>query len=175
MFALVRDMRLTDDDTDPPAAIEAWAGSRWTKHALLHELFQEFGLNSALIYAAQEVTPALWPWLPSDLTNELTDAGPLPDVHAFVRAQVGPDWMAIDATWPEPAASLGIEVNDHFEAGRDMRLACDPDELFHVPDDAPLHPYYEALVDRIVGEQQARRQRFFSRLASWIAEQQPTP
>ncbi len=169
MFALVRDMPLMAEDRHPSTALDAWTASRWMKHVLLHELYREFGLTSVLIYAAHEVTPALWPWLPADLLQEVEGAA-LPDVHAFVRAQVGADWMALDATWPQAAGALGVRVNDHFEAGRDMKLACDPDELFHVPDDVPPLEYYESMIEQVVGGQRERRERFFGRLAAWIEE-----
>lgn len=158
------------EDAEPATALERWRASQWTKHALLHELCREFGLQSVLIYAAHEIAPTTWPWLPAELMRAL-DAGPIPDVHAFVRVQIGQEWMALDATWPSAAAALGAPVNERFEVGRDMKLACDPDELFHAPEDGDLREYHRVLLARVAGDQIERRARFFAELTRLIDAQ----
>ncbi|MGE0228619.1 MAG: hypothetical protein AB7I38_07265 [Dehalococcoidia bacterium] len=167
LFALVRDMPLTADDAGIGPAIEDWRASQATKHILLYQLYRDFGLDCVLIYAAQEVTPSLRPWLPSELIDE-TVSDPIPDVHAFLRLNIGAEWMAIDATWPARTASHGVPTNDRFEPGRDMTLACDPDELFHVPDSTDPTEFYELLVSRIVGDAAERRRSFLRRLDAWL-------
>jgi len=168
LFALVRDMASAADDEEPPTAIERWRASQWTRHALLHQLYREFGLNSVLICATHAITTETWPWLPATVRREL-EVGPLPDVHSFVRVQIGSNWMAVDATWPSTARGLGAPVNDRFDAGRDMKLASDPDELFHAPEDGDdLREYYRALVVRVAGHDLERRARFFAELARLI-------
>lgn len=174
IFTLVRDMPFAPTDDEPAAVLDTWRASGWTKHFLLHELYSDFGLNPVLIYAAHEISPATWPWLPTALRSEVL-ADPLPDVHAFIRLQIGSEWMAIDATWPTAAASLGVPVNGRFEVGRDMKLACDPDELFHVNEDLDARTYYESMIERIVGEQVARRGSFFEALAHWLEERPADP
>ncbi|MEZ4552407.1 MAG: hypothetical protein AB7L91_11010 [Dehalococcoidia bacterium] len=167
LFALVRDMPLTANDARADAAIESWRASQSTKHVLLQQLYRDFGLDCVLIYAAHEVTPSLWPWLPPGLIEELAN-GSIPDVHAFLRLNLGAEWMAVDATWPARTASLGAPANSRFEPGRDMTLACDPDELFHVPDTADPTEYYELLVHRIVGDAAERRRSFLQHVAAWL-------
>lgn len=170
LFSLVRDMPLGAQDRMPSVALEEWRASPWMKHVLLHELYGEFGLTSILIYASQEITAEGWPWLPEQLRSEI-EARPLPDVEAFLRLQVGSEWMAVDATWPLWMRRLGVPVNERFEAGRDMRLACDPDELFHVPDDADATTSYRAVLLDVVGAEMGRRTQFFQDLTNWIDEQ----
>lgn len=172
LFALVRDMGPDAEEAELSTALERWRASQCTKHALLHQLYREFGLNSVLIYAAHVITPETWPWLPATVRQEL-GAGPLPDVHSFVRLQIGSEWMAVDATWPSMARSLGAPVNDRFEAGRDMRLGCDPDELFHAPEGRDLHEYYRTLLVRVAGHDLERRSRFFAELARVIDAEGP--
>ncbi|MBX7112330.1 MAG: hypothetical protein K1X87_10865 [Dehalococcoidia bacterium] len=169
LFSLVRDMPLSAEDAAPEGAIDEWSASPWTKHVLLHQLYRDFGLASALIYAAHEITPAAWPWLPPAMRSQLEL--PLPDVQAFLRVQIGSEWMAVDATWPLTLRGLGVPVNERFDAGHNMRLACDPDELFHVPEDANAGRLYQAILTGVTGDQMERRARFFRQLTSWFDEQ----
>lgn len=168
LFALVRDMPYQAADTDVGAAVREWRASGCTKHALLHELYREFGLQSILIQAAHEISVASWPWLPRALRDEL-EAGPVADVYTFLRVQVGSEWMAIDATWPTRLVASGTPMNERFEPGRDMRVACDPDELFHVPDETDPAVLRAELLGRLSSEQLERHSRFFGALEHWLA------
>ncbi len=171
IFALVRDMPYRPaSDGQPATTIEEWQGVASGKHALLHALYREFGLQSVLIHAACEITESSWPWLPDDLKAQLRD-GPLPDVHTFLRLEFGPEWMTLDATWPLAAGQLGIPVNERFEAGREMKLASEPDELFHVPEDVDPEEYKATILGGIVGDQAARRERFIETLSDWLAKE----
>src|SRR5690606_11564048 len=106
------------------------------KHYLLRDLLEELGLSATVMLAAHEFTSENAPWLPPNLATEVRLA-PLPDVHAFLRVEYNPvlhEWMTVDATWPAAARSLGLPSNPAFEPGRDQRIACDPIEVYHVPE-----------------------------------------
>jgi len=169
MFSLVRDMPYQRAaDPLPETTIQEWQGASSGKHYLLQALYQEFGLHSILIHAACQITAADWPWLPPDLKAQLLD-GPIPDVHTFLRLETGAEWMTVDATWPLAAARLGLPVNERFEAGRNMKVACEPEELFHVPDSVDPQAFKDTLIERFVGGQAGRRDRFMRALSAWLA------
>jgi hypothetical protein len=171
LFALVRDMPYERaSDAEPETTIEEWRGTSWGKHYLLHALYREFGLHSILLHATHEISSRDWPWLPPELQDQL-HAGPIPSVHTFVRMEMGTAWMTVDATWPVAAGQLHLPVNERFEAGRDMNVACDPDELFHVPEQADPHAFRATIIERFVGAQMERRERFITELSEWLARE----
>ena len=140
----------------------------------MHALFGELGLPSTLIACTHEFTPESAPWLPPHLLQE-AERAPVPDVHNFLRVQPFPnteradEWMTVDATWPLAAAGLGLPVNDRFELGRDQQPACDPIEVFHVPDDADPQELKERLIAIHAAGQEERRERFIVALSEWLA------
>ena len=170
LFALVRDMPYArPSQPTTQAAIEEWRATCSGKHVLLQALFEEFGRPSLLLCALHEFTPDNSPWLPPSLSAHLDD-GPLPDVHNFLRLQAsGGRWMTVDATWPLAAAALGLPVNERFEEGRDMLVACDPDEVLHAPPDADAYEFERQLIERHVGAHIDRRERFLAALSEWLA------
>ena len=171
LFALVRDMPYRPNpDPSPEATIEAWHATCWGKHYLLHTLFRDFGLQSTLIHAYYEVRPTEWRWLPEELLKE-AQAAPVPNLHTFVRLQLDDEWMAVDATWPAAAGRFGLPVNERFEPGRDMKLVCDPDELFHAPLDADPVTFRNRILADFIGDQLERRDRFFDALGDWLARE----
>jgi len=169
IFALVRDLPLAAPS--PPQAevvVAEWRGSNAGKHILLEDLYDEFGLPSLLMCATHEFTPRNTPWLPPALLAML-DAGPIPDVHMFLRLEYQPgEWMTLDATWPVTTAALGLPVNAVFERGVDMELACDADEFFHVPPDTDPWAFRARIEERHVGAETARRDGFIEALIDWL-------
>jgi hypothetical protein len=171
LFALVRDMPYERaSDAEPETAIDEWRGTSWGKHYLLHALYREFGLHSILLHATHEISVQDWPWLPPELQRELQD-DPIPSVHTFIRLEVGTEWMTVDATWPVAAGQLGLLVNERFETGKDMKIACDIDELFHVPEQADPHEFRAAILERVIGDQVERRERFIEALSEWLSRE----
>ena len=169
MFSLVRDMPYERASAPTPEAVVAeWRGTCSGKHYLLDALYEDFGLASMLMVALHQFTAENTPWLPPELRAHL-EAGPLPDVHTFLRLQIEGDWMTVDATWPNSAAALGLPVNARFEPGRAMTVACDPDEVFHIPPDADPAAFKQRIVEQHVGEHQERRDRFIEALSQWLA------
>lgn len=169
LFALVRDMPFArPSDGRLETVVAEWRGAAPEKHTLLQALFEEFGLSTMLIAALHEFTPANMPWLPPELRAHL-EAGPIPDVHMFVRLQIEGDWMTVDATWPLAAARLGVPANERFEPGKEMPIACDPDEILHVPPDADPADFEAFMVERHVGDQLARRDAFIAALTAWLS------
>ncbi len=172
MFRLVRDMPYRRaSDRRPETLIREWRGTCSGKHYLLRDLFEELGLAATVILATHEFTPENSPWLPPHLTTEVRLA-PLPDVHAFLRVEHNPvmhEWMTVDATWPAAARRLGLPANPSFESGRDQHIACDPIEIFHVPEDTDPQELKDRILADHVGSQAARREAFIAALSDWLA------
>ena len=127
-----------------------------------------------LICGLHEFTAASHWWLPPHLLDEIARNGPVPDVHMFLRLHINGDWMTVDATWPLAAARLGLPVNERFEENREQTLACDPDEVLHVPPSADAAEFEAILLARHVGDALDRRNRFIDDLAAWLARETAT-
>jgi len=172
------------DDLDPARTIEAWRGTGREKQLLLAALLDGLGYHTDLLAVTHEFEPNSAPWLPPPLLDEVRRA-PLPDVHLLLRVQTNrmlEEWITVDATWPSATASLGLPVNDRVVHGADHRLACDPIEVYHLPepdeDDEPgaLHALVQRIVRDTVGdapEAWTRRERFMAALADWLAQAPP--
>ena len=170
LFALVRDIpfgRPTDEH--PETVIAEWRATSIGKHILLQALAEEFGLHTMLICALHEFGPQTTPWLPAALLADLAADGPVPDLHMFLRLKIADDWMTVDATWPLATAALGFPLNERLDAGREMRPACDPDEVLHVPPEADPIEFAERLIASHVGAQSERRARLLAALADVAA------
>lgn len=174
VFRLVRDMPYRRaSDRRPETVLREWTGTCSGKHYLLRDLFEELGLAASVILATHEFTPENAPWLPAHLATEVRLA-PLPDVHAFLRVEHDPvlhEWMTVDATWPATARRLGLPANPSFTPGRDQQIACDPIEVFHVPEDADPQELKERILADHVGSQAARREAFIAALSDWLARE----
>lgn len=172
-FALVRDMPYRRASSrEPHVTTTEWTGTCSGKHYLLQALLEELGFATMLIACTHEFTVENSPWLPPELLAQLDD-GPIPDVHQFLRVQRGPthegnEWKTVDATWPLAARALGLPVNEHWDEAREMQVAADPIELFHTPADIDPQSYKEQIIEREIGDQAARRDRFIEALSDWI-------
>ena len=177
-FALVRDMPYARaSGRDPETTIVEWRGTCSGKHYLLKALLEELGLGVVLIAALHEYTAGNAPWLPPEL-RATVDERPVPDVHNFLRVESDPElgaegWMTVDATWPLAARALGLPANERWVAGRDMTVACDPDEVFHVPEDTDAQQFKQRIIEQEFGDEAERRDRFIEALSRWLAERLP--
>jgi hypothetical protein len=158
---------------EPTVTLAEWTGTCSGKHYLLKPLLEALGYATMLMVCTHEFARSDQPWLPPELLA-LLEAGPVPDVHQFLRVQVDPaapdgGWMTVDATWPLAAAALGLPTNEHWETGRDMRVAADPVELFHTPDGEDPHAFKQLIIEREVGDHAARRDAFIEALSNWLA------
>ena len=180
VFELVRDMPYRRASSrQPQVTIREWRGTCSGKHYLLKALLEEFGLNVILIAATHEYTAENIPWAPPELRVFLDDA-PVPDVHNFLRVEVDPaaeageGWMTVDAAWPLAARALGLPANERWVDGRDMQVAADPIELFHVPEETPFEEqaqqFKQRIIEREFGDQAERRDRFIEAMGRWLAE-----
>lgn len=171
-FRLVRDMPYRRaSDRQPETVIREWTGTCSGKHYLLAALFEELGYATMVILVTHEFTPESSPWLPPHLLAKVAER-PLPDVHTFLRIQherVREEWMTVDATWPAAAARLGMPVNLVFEVGEDQQIACDPIEIFHVPEDEDPQALKERVIAYHAGDQVERRDAFIEALSEWLA------
>lgn len=175
VFELVRDMQYGQLGTDDPdTTIQEWRGTSSGKHYLLKALLEELGYNVILMACAHQFTIENSPWLPTTL-QEVVESQPVPDVHQFLRVNSSvEEWMTVDATWPRAAENVGLPVNKDWVPGRDMRVAADPDELFHMPSDVQSYEqaraFYESLVERELADQQQRRDLFIEDVSMWLAD-----
>ena len=62
-------------------------------------------------------------------------------------------------------------ANERYEEGREMTLACDPDEILHVPPDADPVEFAGRLIEAHIGADAPRRAQFLSMLAEWVETQ----
>jgi hypothetical protein len=172
-FALVRDMPYRRASSREPAVTLAeWTGTCSGKHYLLKALLEALGYATMLMVCTHEFARGAQPWLPPELLA-LLEYGPVPDVHQFLRVQIDPAapdgvWMTVDATWPLAAGELGLPANEHWEDGRDMRVAADPIELFHTPDGEDPQAFKELIIEREVGDEARRRDGFIEALSDWL-------
>ena len=174
VYELVRDMPYGRASApQPQITIREWRGTCSGKHYLLQSLIEELGFSTILIACTSEFTAANSPWLPPEL-GATVEKRPVPDLHDFLRVQInttaeGDAWMTVDATWPLASRELGLPVNERWRRGHDMLVACDPIELFHVPEDADPHAFEQQLIKREIGDQAERRERFIDALSKWLS------
>ena len=176
-FALVREMTYTRASSrEPEATIAEWRGTCAGKHYLLRALLEELGHRTILMACTGELSKEDAPGLPPELLAML-DQGPILDVHNFLRVELDGEWMTVDATWPLAARESGLPVNGQWVPGRDMRTALDPIEVFHVPDDVDPQEFKRRLIERELGDQGERRERFIEGLSAWAASlaDEPAP
>lgn len=173
-FRLVRDMPYRRaSDRQPETILREWRGTCSGKHYLLRAVLREIGLPSTVILATHEFTDENSRWLPPHLMTEVRMA-PVPDVHTFLRVQYEPSldqWMTVDCTWPARARQFEMPANLSFEPGVDQRIACDPIEIFHVPEDEDPQVLKERIIAGHVGQQAARRDAFIAGLSDWLARE----
>lgn len=173
-FELVRDMPYQRASSrDPEVVIREWRGTCSGKHYLLKALFDELGLDAQLVMCTHAFTEANAPHFPVSLRTELAVA-PVPDVHTFVRLHTGAGWTDVDATWPAWTERLGMPVNERFESGRSMRIACEPVEVLEVPEGIDPHVFKERLIESHCGAAAGRRDRFIESLSQWLLSEAHT-
>jgi hypothetical protein len=171
VFSLVRDMNLRRaTSSDLISTILEWRGSEISKHRLLNELLSELGLDTRLMMCTCEFTKENSEHLPRSLQVQLS-AGPIPDVHSFVRIEHEDSWMDVDATWPQNTRNLGMPVNERFEMGDSMALACEPIEIFYVPADSDPYDFRDKLVKTHCAGQYRSRLYFIQVMQKWLHEE----
>ena len=172
-FRVVRDMPYARaSDRAPGTVLREWRGTCSGKHALLAAVLDALGYEAAVILATHHFTADNAPWLPPHLLDEVR-RGPVPDVHTFLRVRSDPvadDWMSVDATWPLATRALGLPVNERLTPGVDQRIACDIEEIIHVPDDEDPQAMKQRILELHAAGDTERRDRFIEALAGWLAE-----
>ena len=169
-FGLVRDMPYKRAKSrSPDAIVTEWQGTCSGKHYLLKELFEEMGVPTKVMMCTHQFDRDNTAHFPESL-RKLTEAGPVPDVHTFLRLEIGNGWMDVDATWPVQAGSLGMPVNREFLPGVSMSLACNAIEYFDVPGGVEPQAFKEDLIRRFCGGEVDRREAFILGMSAWLAE-----
>ena len=170
VFALVRDMPYRRASSRRPQAIvEEWRGTCSGKHYLLADIFRELGLESRVIMCTHRFTPENTLHFPPEL-QKLVEAGPVPDVHTYLRVNTAQGWTVVDATWPSSAGPLGMAVNGEFKPGRDMTLACDPIETLPVPEGMDPQEFKEQVIRGFCGAGSGVRDEFIEGMGRWLGE-----
>ena len=169
-FSLVRDMPYRRASSRAAEAIvREWRGTCSGKHYLLAEVFRELGLDSRVIMVTHRFTAGNTGHFPAGL-RALLAAGPVPDVHTYLRVYTDQGWTAVDATWPRSAGALGMVVNDAFLPGKDMTLACDPIDCYEVPVGEDPQRFKERLIDEFCGVRSSLRDDFIEGMGRWLGE-----
>ena len=168
-FMLVRDMPYRRASSrQPEAIIKEWQGTCSGKHYTLHQIFGELGLCSRVIMCTHRFTrDNVWHF-PADL-RALVEREPVPDVHTYVKLETDRGLMVVDATWPSSAALLGMPVNQHFEAGQDMTIACDPIDTYEVPAGQDPQVFKERLIAEFCGASSQVRDDFIEGMSRWLS------
>jgi hypothetical protein len=171
VFSLVRDMPYQRASSrEAEAILLEWRGTCSGKHYLLKSLFVELGFEARVVMCTHQFTPANTTLFPPSLQEQVA-AGPVPDVHTFVRLKTECGWMDVDATWPLHTRHLGMAVNEEFQPGVNMRIACDPVAIFEVPKGVEPQSFKEQLIKQYCGPQMARRDQFIVALSQWLVEE----
>ena len=169
-FHLVRDMPYRRASTRrPESIIEEWRGTCSGKHYLLAEIFSELGLEPVVSMCTHEFTLDNAGHFPGEL-RQLLSAGPVPDVHTYLRVRSAQGWTTVDATWPSSAEPLGMTVNHEFILGVDMSVACDPYETFVVPEGQDPQQFKEELIEKFCGIDGQRRDDFIEGMGKWLGD-----
>jgi len=166
-FYLVRDMPyIRASSRDPETTIREWQGTCSGKHYLLKQLFAELGYSSQLIACTtvaqidpQEVIGKLRTLL--EQSN-----GRFVDVHNYLVLKLPESQMIVDATWPLSTQGMGTVVNETFVLGEDQRIACDPLQIWEVPEDRNPQDFKdEILKESFTEEELQHREDFIQALA----------
>ena len=169
-FSLVRDMPYQRASTRAPeSVIQEWRGTCSGKHYLLDQIFREEGMESRVIMCTHRFTDETTANYPAEL-RKIVANGPVPDVHIYIRLNTKAGWMTVDATWPSKAAPLGMVVNNDFQPGEDMTLACDPIETYEIPEGRDPQGFKEELIEEFCGSQSEDRDRFINGLGEWLSK-----
>lgn len=176
-FSLVREMPWTaSTGALPEMTLGAWRGDDAGKHYLLRAVLYELGYRSILLACTHAWSVESAPWARAEL-RPILDEGPVPDVHTFLRVEHDGDWGSVDATWPLGSRALGLPANERFVPGREMRIACDPEEIYHVPEDTDPEEFRRRLLDAHSDEHgpgaRERRRAFRSALELWLSAPRP--
>lgn len=168
VFALVRDMPYQRASSrQPDTIIREWRGTCSGKHYLLRALLEELGYEARLMICTHRFTQENCSHFPEPLRSQLA-SNPIPDVHNFVRLKTFKGWMDVDATWPLGTQRLGMPVNEKFELGVNMRIACEPVEIFEIPKSANPQAFKDKLVQEFCEIKVESRDRFIETLSAWL-------
>jgi hypothetical protein len=66
------------------------------------------------------------------------------------------------------ARHLGMPVNDQFQPGVNMKVACESVEFFEVPKGIDLQTFKEQLIKTYCGSQSEQRDRFIEEMSRWL-------
>lgn len=168
-FTLIRDMPYRRASSrQPEAIIQEWQGTCSGKHYALDQIFGELGLHSCVIMCTHRFTRDNTAHFPAEL-RALAEREPVPDVHTYIKLETDRGPMVVDATWPSSAAPLGMPVNRHFEAGRDMTIACDPIDTYQVPAGQDPQAFKERLIEEFCGASSRVRDDFIEGMSRWLS------
>lgn len=165
-FLLVRDMPYTRASSrDPETIIQEWRGTCSGKHYLLKQLFRELGYSSRLIACTTvtQINPReVWGRLRKLLEES---NGRFVDVHNYLILESPEGEMIVDATWPITTLGMGTVVNESFVLGKDQQIACDPIQIWEVPEDQDPQEFKEEILrESFTLEELEHREEFIQTL-----------
>lgn len=154
-------------ERDPVKIIANHLGSCSGKHILLRDLIRENGGQADVITMLTHFNRGIpvHPDMPEDL-RQMIQGEDICDFHHYVRAQTGPGYINLDATWHDALIPYGFRVNNHWNGQGDTTLAATPiKEYGPVEDIAALKV---KLLGELTTSQHELRARFFHRLTAWM-------
>jgi hypothetical protein len=167
-FRLVRDMPYTRASSrNPETTIREWRGTCSGKHYLLKQLFKELGYSSRLIACTTVVQMD-----PQEVRGKLRELleqskGRFVDVHNYLILELPEGEMIVDATWPISTKDMGTAVNESFIIGEDQQIACEPVQVWEVPEDQEPQTFKDKiLAENFTEEELKHRDEFIETLSA---------
>jgi hypothetical protein len=166
-FTLVRDMPYRRASSrEPETTIREWSGTCSGKHYLLKALFEELGIKSRLIACTTVATIN-----PKDVAGKLRSLleesnGRFVDVHNYLILELPDGDMIVDATWPITTKGLGTVVNEHFVLGENHKIACEPIEIWEIPEGSDPQGFKdELLADNFTPQELEHREKIIATIS----------
>ena len=148
-FTLVRDIPYARASArDPETIIGEWRGTCSGKHYLLKQLFKELGYTSQVIACTTvvQIDPQDVRWKLRKLLKQSN--GRFVDVHNYLLLVLPDGEMIVDATWPIFTKGMGTVVNETFVIGEDQKIACEPLQIWVVPEDRDPQAFKDEILQK---------------------------
>lgn len=163
IFFLVRDMPYKRASSrEPQTTINEWKGTCSGKHYLLKALYEEMGYKITLMACSHYIGDEVLSKLPQPLKEQFKGQR-IPDIHNYIILHLDSKEMIVDATWPPSLEPMGLEINNNFKLGQNMKISGMPIEHFEVPEGSDPQSHKEELLKSMFKEDELKlRDAFFS-------------
>jgi hypothetical protein len=147
VFYLVRDMPyIRASSREPETIIQEWRGTCSGKHYALKALFAELGLF-ARVMACTAVYGFCFENAPEAIQQALeSSAVKFVDIHNYLVLELADGNMIVDATFPLASKQFGTVVNEEFVLGVNQTIACEPRQIWIVPENGDPQAFKDNLL-----------------------------